>query len=350
MQKSRYSDEAAAVRLLRNALPPDATLEVVQTAHDRVGTEVRVELRGLGTLRLVLAQETAPTPRRSGRDHAVSVLVIRTRRREERERLRRISRNFIDLSGAVHIRAGGLYLDRGDLKPAPTHTRDSIDPYSDRASRVTRSLLAAPQDRRWTTKRLAAEAMVDVSTASRVIRELRTRSLVEDESPGQGRTSRIWVPDGEALFRDWSRSYRWTDNRQLRIAAPIGSPRRFLSRMPQFLAGRQWALALQAGASLLAPHAKFDIVHAYVDTALSLEETALRHGWEPAPEGKFCLLEPLYRESVWFQYQLIKRIPITGTVQLVLDLWHYPDRGREQAKQMINTVLRPVWESDVEQN
>ena len=350
MQKWRRVDLAAAVQLLRNTLTPDANLEVVQAARDHVLTEVKVELQGLGTLRLVLVPEIDPTPGRSGRDQAVPVLVIRTRRTEERERLRRTNRNFIDLSGAVHIRAGGLYLDREDLEPVPTNAMDRIDPYSDRASRVARTLLTASRDHRWTTKKLAAEARVDVSTASRAIRELRRRSVVEDESPGQGRSSRIWVPDGEALLRDWSRSYRWTDNRQLRLAAPIGSPRRFLSRMPEFFEGRQWALALQAGASLVAPHAKFEIVHAYVDTTITLEETALQRGWEPSPEGNLCLLKPLYRESVWFQDQLIKRIPVTGTVQLVLDLWHYPDRGREQAGRLIDTVLRPVWEFNVEQD
>jgi hypothetical protein len=324
---------------------------VVRAAGDDVATEVEVRFQGRGALRLVLVQEASPAPRRRGREQAVPVpvFVMRARRREERERLRRKKRNFIDLSGAVRIQAQGLYVDREDLKPVSVGFREAIDPYADRASRVTRTLLTAPRGRRWMVNGLAAEARVDVSTASRVIRGLRSRSLVEDDSPGQGRSSSIWVPNGEALLTDWSRSYRWTDNRQLRVAAPIGSPSRFLSRMPRLFAGRQWALSLHAGASLVAPHAKFEIVHVYTDRTLSLDEIALRHDWEPAPDGNLCLLEPFYKESVWFQARQIGKLRITGIVQLVLDLWHYPDRGREQARQLIDTVLRPVWESEVGQ-
>jgi hypothetical protein len=35
-------------------------------------------------------------------------------------------------------------------------------------------------------------------------------------------------------------------------------------------------------------------------------------------------------------------------LQLVLDLWHYPVRGREQAQHLIEAILEPIWDADVE--
>jgi hypothetical protein len=189
---------------------------------------------------------------------------------------------------------------------------------------------------------LAVAAGVDVSTASRTIRELRRRQLVRDESPGQGRRSSISVPEPEALLEDWSRSYRWKDNHNLRVAAAIGSTTRFIKRMPELFGEERWALSLQAGASLVAPHADFDVIHVYVETE-SLDAYAIEKEWEITPSGRLCLMKPFYTESVWYRLQTIDGLPVVGTIQLVLDLWDYPVRGREQARHLVDTVLAPIW-------
>ncbi|MCG8469359.1 MAG: helix-turn-helix domain-containing protein, partial [Gemmatimonadetes bacterium] len=276
------------------------------------------------------------------------VLVLRTKSSRERDQLRRRCRSFIDLAGAAYVKTPSFYLDRTDLPPirmADSHGRGS-DPYSDKASLVVRTLLTTPTSRRWSTGDLASHAGVNTSTASRVLRELSRRELVRDERPGQGRKSSIWLPDPEALLEDWTQVYTWEDNRRLRVAAPVGSSRAFISRMKRLLAGEQWALTLQAGASLVAPHAKFDVVHTYVDARDSLETFALHRGWEPTSAGKLYLMSPFYAKSVWRQSRTVRGTPVVDTVQLVLDLWNYPVRGREQASHLVETVLRPIWQSD----
>lgn len=106
-------------------------------------------------------------------------------------------------------------------------------------------------------------------------------------------------------------------------------------------------MSLRAGSfRRIAPYAQFDVVHAYVKTERPLEELALRRGWEASPSGKLCLLEPSYAESVWFREREEDGIPVVGPVQLVVDLWHYPVRGREAARHLIERVLRPIWTAD----
>lgn len=347
MQKISQTNRLHAVELLRRALPEDARI----LAPERSTDEEIVEITVHGAPRILVHLVPAETEDSFDLDRdCLPVSVFRRRTPKERDDLRRAGRSFLDLSGAVYLRSPGFYLDRTGLA-APRRrgaSRRKADPYNDTASRVVRVLLTTPRSHRWTTQGLAAEAEVDVSTASRVVRELRRRELARDEAPGQGRRSQIWVPDHEALLEDWTRSYSWRDNLQVRVAAPIGSPRRFLARMPELFAGERWAVTLHAGASLVSPHAEFDVVHLYVIDDEPLEATAMKKGWEITPSGKLSLLAPLYDKSVWFKQNMVEGIPVVSPIQLVLDLWHYPVRGREQARHLVETGLRPIWESDVE--
>ena len=344
MQKISSQRRSSAQEILRRALPPDADIRVKEEGPAPL---LRISLKGMQPIDIQLVPEER---RRSPAEQAaIPVLVLRTRRGRERESLRSEGTNFIDLSGAVHIRTSGFFLDRDDV-PVPARNLEMgspslLNPYADKASRVVRTLLASSTDRRWSTVELAEECDMAASTASRVIRELRRRKLVRDESAGQGRRSRIWVPQPEALLVDWARSYRWQDNRELRVAAPIGTPERFVHRMAEYFGGTKWALTLQAGAWLIAPHAKMDTVHAYIDPEASLEAFALARGWEPSASGKLSLLSPFYADSVWMGTRPVEGIPVVHPIQLTLDLWHYPVRGREQARELIDIVLRPTWES-----
>jgi len=333
--------------LLRRALPHGTEIEL-EKARDHRQT-VRVTVPDGPNVRLWL---TAGRPEEIDQppENITPVLVLRTRSRGHRDRLREEGQSFIDLAGAAYIEAPGLYVDRTDLPRGRIQGSASkgADPYSDKASLVVRELLSTSRNRRWSTGDLANKAKVDTSTASRVLRELRRRELVRDERPGQGRKSCIWVPDPEALLDDWARSYRWRDNPHIRLAAPIGSPRSFISRMQKFFAGERWALTLQAGASLLAPHATFDVIHVYLDARDSLEAFAFERGWEVTSTGKLTLMTPIYSQSTWLHPQTVQDVPVVSTVQLVLDLWNYPVRGREQASHLVETVLQPIWESEHE--
>lgn len=102
----------------------------------------------------------------------------------------------------------------------------------------------------------------------------------------------------------------------------------------------RWALTLQAGASLLAPHAIWDHAHFYVDTGSrsGLLEMGKRLGWEPSPTGKVTVMLPYYRKSLWSGVRQVKGKPVVSTLQLVLDLWHYPVRGREQGEHLLDVV------------
>lgn len=264
-------------------------------------------------------------------------------------------RSYVELrDGRVHLVLPGCVVVRDDLAPPPSPLESPklIDPFADRSSRVVRVLLSNDAEKRWTTVELASAAGVSQATVSRATRALMRQGLVRDDAPGKGRSSKLWVPDPVRLLEAWTYEYSWRDNDGVSFHAPIGDPERFLHRLPAILErltpepGIRWALTLHAGASLEAPHATWDKVHLYVprEEWRSVAHGLAGEGWPAGEEGDLVLLSPRYRDSVWFRARERQGLPVVSSLQLVLDLWRYPVRGREQARHLVDTVLRPVWE------
>jgi hypothetical protein len=96
---------------------------------------------------------------------------------------------------------------------------------------------------------------------------------------------------------------------------------------------------MQAGASRVEPHANWESVHVYVDvhSISALADVASSAGWEPGP-GKLVLMRPWYAHSAWVGMRTMDGLPVVSDLQLVLDLWHYPVRGREQAEMLLRRM------------
>jgi hypothetical protein len=338
-----------AISLIEQALDGRVALRELAVV-DPEGAPVRLETRwGYGIdLRLVpgseahddngLVVEVGPTA------GLPEVSVFRRGSERLRQRLRSAGRSFVDLSGVVHLDLPGLVVDRSDLRPpARAEARAGlIDPFADRSSLVCRVLLSGRASRVWGIRELAEAAGVSPSTASRVVRELAGEGLVEFQR--EGRSSRTQVPDPRRLFERWTREYDWGRNRQLAFDAPVGDPQKFLPRLGQLLDGRRWALSLHAGASQVAPHADWRRIHLYLDADTSgVREVARAAGWRSTEEGVLSVMLPFYKDSVWWGLDVLLGLPTVSVLQLALDLWHYPLRGREQAEHLLETKLERTW-------
>lgn len=257
------------------------------------------------------------------------------------QELREQRQNFVALSGAVRIVRGWLFLDRTDLKPVPAPARHSkrTDPFADRNSMVPRTLLSQG-GRSWGVRELADTADVALGTASQVVRALTEMRVVRLQR--SGRAVRVSADDPMRLLTRWFAAYSWERNERVAFHAPLGDPSRFLRRLPKLLGDWRWALTMHAGAARVAPHATWERVHIYVgaESATTLLDTGQRLGWEPALDGRVVLMKPYYKTAVWHGLQLLDGMPVVSTLQLALDLWNYPLRGREQAEHLLQTSLR----------
>lgn len=309
--------------------------------------ELGVPPQGSVTLRLVSYR-----PTRLGDWHAIpnTVLVLRKATASLLERLRREHANFVDIGrGIARLELPGLLIDRSDLRVSLRPMRHATSrplrsPFGNRASLVSR-LLARMPGKAWRLRELAAAAKVSTMTASHVVRQLAAIGAVHVTTTG--RAKEIRFTSLRTLVEHWSHHYDWTRNRRVPVLAPVGDPQRFLSRLPEILGRERWALTMHAGASLIAPIAAWEKVHVYVriEQGARLDELVETLGYEASDDGALVLMRPWYHDSVWTDARSIHALPVVSLLQLVLDLWHYPVRGREQAEHLLRTATTGVADS-----
>lgn len=327
--------EEMVLRLIRAALGPVP----VEVAAPDSGADLNIRLASGDVISLDIEHLDSPIVP-AGRADA-TVYVVRRATRRLHDEFRRAGRNFVDVSGTVHLSLPNLLIDRTNLRPPAVQgaVRHSFDPFSDRGSLVARTLIASvPADRAWGVRELAAEAGVSPATTTRVVRELERHGVQVQRS---GRRASVRLTDPHALFSAWTRAYDWTRNPSVAFNAPVGDATRFVARVRRAWKGPRWALTLQAGAARVAPLSTWSRVHMYVDVLDRSELIGVgeAQAWEPAEGGNVVLLKPWYRTSVWHRMQDIAGVPVVSPLQLALDLWHYPMRGREQAEHLLERVV-----------
>ncbi len=257
-----HSYEQDAFLLVKHALSPIAE---VRTTGLRAGADALIELQGGQEIALDFKLWThAHHPDTSGSER---VWVLPGATRDLRDRFRSRQESYVDLRGAVFLSFPNLLVDRVDLKLPPRRdvAHRSSDPFADRSSLVLRTLLEENdnQGRTWGVRELAGAAGVGPATVTRTIRELDRYQVVNVRRAG--RDSEIRLMDGRALFAIWTGAYDWRKNLSVAVQAPVGDPLRFLRRSKDVFNSHRWALTLQAGASLVAPHASWERIHIYVD-------------------------------------------------------------------------------------
>ena len=66
------------------------------------------------------------------------------------------------------------------------------------------------------------------------------------------------------------------------------------------------------------------------------------------PVAPVVLLQPRHRRSVFGGVSRVDDVPVCDILQVYLDLYHLPDRGREQADFVYDRILGPLIRSAVE--
>jgi hypothetical protein len=336
----------ALIQYLASALP--SSVRVAGHPDDAFGLVV-ASGRDLHTAFHLESWSEDTYGRRSPGKWRTVIWVIRRGRPDLRNVLREANQNYIDVRGAVRLQLSWLLIDRTDLGPLVMPSAIATDAFADRGSLVVRTLLAERARYVWGVRELAGDAGVGVATASRVVKQLADSGLVQRRPVG-GNRAEIRVINPSRLFNRWTDVYTWNRNAILAVHAPIGDPMMFIGRLNTLMwRDRNWALSLHAGAAFVLPHATWDRVHLYVDVHSPGELTslALANRWPVGDDGRLLLMRPYYRTSIWRGVRTLDRdgvsAPVVDDLQLALDLWHYPLRGREQANVIRNDRLQLLW-------
>jgi hypothetical protein len=206
--------------------------------------------------------------------------------------------------------------------------------FSSMASRIVRTLLVDPKHD-WSILGLSKEAKTGYGHTFRVVKTLLRMGLCRETE-----TNRIVVANAGELLTRWAGYYNFALSNKVNpyysLEADLDSFTTRLSALGKH--GLRYALTLQAGASFIMPYVRPVNIHLYVDPKevdsfkglLGLQLTELG--------GNVFLVEP-YDDGVFYKAQRVRGIDVVSSVQLYVDLYNYPARGREAAEHLRREVI-----------
>ncbi len=245
-------------------------------------------------------------------------------------RVRQICREegvgYVDLAGNCFLQFDGIHVEKiVDRNPFPTRGRPA-SLFAPVSSRILRALLEEP-DRAWRVNELAAAAEVSLGHTSNVTRRL----LDEEYAAVSQRRLRLVHP--AQLLEAW--------REQPAPAEPVFAYYSFeadvLRRAAQWAAaahayGWRYAVTSFAAASLVAPFVHgIQTLQGYVDDEAAVASWVQALDLRPVEQGANVLLVVPPDRGVFYRSQTVNGVTLVGTIQLYLDLYRDPGRGREQA-------------------
>lgn len=253
------------------------------------------------------------------------------------------SRQFLQERGVAYWdQTGSLSLDLPwahyliDREPPKQAARLRSNLYRGASAQVLHTLLI---DRRqeWHLNDLAESAQVANSTAHQVCNALEGLMWMERTGRGPQSVRRLTAPG--SLLDAWATAYGQNRYQPLRFHRWARTRADVLDALVPSLNenGVDYALTLEAGASLVAPYATstdrvWMLVHESQLTAMT--DAANRAGLQLVDEGERVTFFVTRERSPLQFRQNVLGLWVASDVQLYLDLWSWPMRGREQARHL----------------
>ncbi len=259
------------------------------------------------------------------------------------------TRELLRQHGVAYWDGGGsLYLELPQAiyvidKPAPPQVREDREPknpYRGSSAQVLHTMLLEPK-RPWKVTELAQEARVSPYTSQQVLGYLESQLWVRREGRGPQGVRHLTQPG--KLLDDWASHHSWSSYRTLRfhrLAKNIAVQR---EQVVSFLGSQEkpWALTLEHGAQAIAPFVTQlpGAMTALVPDSQPWTTLARKAGFREVGDGENLRLWLVSNETPFIGCREHDGLPIASPVQLYLDLFQWPRRGKEQAQHLRERVL-----------
>lgn len=206
--------------------------------------------------------------------------------------------------------------------------------FSPVASRIVRALLLDPK-KQWSILAISRQTGAGYGHSHRVVQTLLRMGLCRKTD-----AHRIVLTNPGELLTRWANYFDFASSNKLNAYYSLYDDQDAFLRKLAAARKRTWkhALTLQAGAALVSPYVRPANIHLYVEPEqlqdwrefLNLELTEIG--------GNVFLVEP-YDEGVFFEIQKYRGVPVVSNIQLYVDLFNYPARGREAAEHLRKEVI-----------
>lgn len=267
----------------------------------------------------------------------IPVLVVPFLSESGRRLLRASGVNYMDLSGNAFLSFDNVLIHKRTPINAYVSRKEGINIFADKASLILRELTANP-GRFYTVRGLAEVTRNSVGWTSEVLREIEKRGYL-DRKPRKGcRLKRM-----ESLLGDWTDEYAFPGKNKLKnyfvkaesLPEILGVLRDL--EIPEEV---DYALTLHSGAHLVSPFVQFNEGHLYVSAERDFEGQAAFFAdnlnlMELEAGGNIHILKPHHRRGAMYGARSIEGLRVVSDLQLYLDLYHFPGRGREHAERVL---------------
>jgi len=272
-------------------------------------------------------------------DHDVPVLAAPYLSPERQALCREAGVYFMDLSGNVFIAHRSFFVERIGFPNKYPERRRRRYPFSDKASLILREMLKDPKQL-WGIRELAEKIGLDPGYVSRMAKSL-------SESGYAARASgKLKIRSPKEILDDWVRDYDLKRNEHHRFFILASDVKSILRRLQEINIPQKcnYALSVQAGAGLVAPHAIYKEVHLYVSDGEEIEFFKKELDLKDADQGaNLVLMRPYYKYSVFYDSREVEGLRVVSDIQLYLDLYGYPVRGKEQAEHLYDKRLKSIF-------
>jgi hypothetical protein len=200
--------------------------------------------------------------------------------------------------------------------------------FTPKASRIVRILLSNP-DAEWSILKLSEEAETAYAHTYRVVKTLLKLGLCRKTD----RYMVIVANPGELLSR-WAAYYDFNLVNDVRgyysMEANIDNLlKKFHSNGGNIL---KYALTLHVGASIIAPYVRPTSLYFYSENEGNIWVDRL--GLQPIEMGGNVYIVKPHDGGVFYGLQKIRGLCVVSNIQLYVDLYNYPARGREAAEHL----------------
>lgn len=236
---------------------------------------------------------------------------------------------FVDLSGNAYLKFDSVLIELWGKESKSKETRLLKSLFTEKSTWVIRKMYSK-RDHKWKIEELAREANVSLGQAYKVINKLEAEGFV-DKKRGA-----ITLLKSKELLDDWVKVYKFEKQSATGYYCPDKEQEDIFKALRK-LSSKQYALTLGVGASLVAPFVRSTDVYMYIRG--KADELIKTLKLKPVEFGGNLYLILPSDEGVLYDTQRIKGLTLVSNLQLYLDLYNYPMRGREQAEHLRNEKM-----------
>lgn len=246
-----------------------------------------------------------------------------------REMCKDLGLGFVDLAGNAYLKFDGILIDIWGKGTRKKEKRNQKKIFTTKSTWIIRKMLAEP-NRQWKFEDLSEVTGVSLGQIYKTIDRLASEEFA------QKKRGSITLSNPNELLDAWSKFYKFDKQKIIGYYCPLPNQELILKALKNVPVD-EYALTLGAAASLVAPFVRSSDVFIYYqeDPDILIKSLKLK----PVEFGGNVSLVMPKDEGVFFDCQKRKGLSIVSIIQLYLDLYNYPMRGREQAEHLREQVM-----------